>query len=118
MIMVLIFKFHLKSTDHTHDNFVIYSSLVDLCEISTKLVKKLYVRNLLRMNSTTTTKKTSKQTKQKQKQDMTVPFARARAKLGGSIRLSAVTVLIAWWCFRPRLLIVKHTLIHLTSVNI
>ena len=48
---------------------------------------------------------------------MTVPFARARAKLGGSIRLSAVTILIAWWCFRPRLLIVKHTLLHLTTLT-
>ena len=35
--------------------------------------------------------------KKKKKQDMTVPFARARAKLGGSIRVSAVTILIAWW---------------------
>ena len=32
-------------------------------------------------------KQTNKQTKQtKKQQDMTVPFARARAKLGGSIR--------------------------------
>ena len=31
----------------------------------------------------------------KQKQDMTVPFARARDKLGGSIRLSALTILKA-----------------------
>ena len=30
----------------------------------------------------------------KNKQDMTVPFARARAKLGGSIRLCAVTIFI------------------------
>ena len=31
--------------------------------------------------------------KKKKKQDMTVPFARARAKLGGSIRYSDVTIL-------------------------
>ena len=30
--------------------------------------------------------------RKKNKQDMTVPFARARAKLGGSIRQSDVTV--------------------------
>ena len=30
--------------------------------------------------------------RKKNKQDMTVPFARARAKLGGSIRYSDVTV--------------------------
>ena len=32
------------------------------------------------------TNKQSKKKKKKKKQDMTVPFARARAKLGGSIR--------------------------------
>ena len=33
-----------------------------------------------------TNKQTNEQNKTKQKQDMTVPFARALAKLGGSIR--------------------------------
>ena len=86
-------------------------------------------KNKKKQNKTTATTKIKHQLKKdtalyllgvknKNKQDMTVPFARARAKLGESFRLSAVTILIAWWCFRSRLLIVKHTLLHLTSVNI
>ena len=81
------------------------------------LSKKQNYERKKQTNKHTKKKQTNKQTN-KTKQDMTVPFARARAKLGGSIRQSDVTILIVWWCFRPRLVVVKHTLLRLTSVNI